>query len=630
MLKSRLVPPETALQLSNMTGAAAMLALLYFGREVLIPITLAIMLSLLIAPLVRANRRVGFGHTSSVVAAVLVLMLGVGVVGLVIGAQVVRMGSSLPQYEATVRDKLAALDQLTVGKLDSVAGPANRVFRWLSDEPSSAPSPSTSIVTPGNGRLQVEVHQPPARPIQILSRFASGIGGPLGTMGIVFVVLIFVLLEHEALRDRLISVIGRNDLRATTLAVNDAGERLSRFFLSQFAVNGGVGVLAGLGLALIGLPHAFLWGSMAAIMRFVPYVGLWIAALFATLLAAAISPTWTMAIMTVILFGAIEVVVSQLVEPKLYGHTTGLSPLAVVIAAIFWGWIWGPVGLVLSTPLTLCLVVAGRYIQPLHILEVLLGEVPALTLPENFYQRSLSGDSQEIIQGARSYVKRKSPAAYCDAVLLPALHLARMDFADRAITRTEQIKVGSAMSAVVQALTETPKFWHKVAGYSVIEGVNVGRQLREQRERESRKLAQRGQLLAGDKLILAVGLGSVVDEIATEILVRIMRMQNMDSRHLALDELDLAHELAPGQVGLLCFVTMQPELHRDKLEALMAHAARQWPDAELWAVFIPNPFESIPQPQTAPIGADQMLTTYESVVAKALVLTRKGDVTGLV
>ena len=190
--------------------------------------------------------------------------------------------------------------------------------------------------------IPVELHQPPLNPLQVIEKVLASVWVPLETAGIVLVVLVFVLLEREAVRDRFIRIAGGTDLRATTLALNDAGERLSRFFVSQFAVNLGVGAALWIGLAIIGLPHAMLWAALAAVLRFVPYVGIWIAALFATVLAAAVDPGWALAVVTLGLFVGVELVAGQLVEPQLFGHTTGLSPLSVIVAAIFLELALGP------------------------------------------------------------------------------------------------------------------------------------------------------------------------------------------------------------------------------------------------------------------------------------------------
>jgi hypothetical protein len=219
--------------------------------------------------------------------------------------------------------------------------------------------------------------------------------------------------------------------------------------VSQFAVNLGVGGAVAVGLTVLGLPHALLWAALSTVLRFVPYVGIWIAALFAAVLAAAVDPGWSLAFGTLGLFVIVELIAGQLIEPQLYGHTTGLSPLSVVIAAIFWSSLWGPIGLIVSTPFTLCLVVAGRHIKALSLLDILLGDNQALTMPQRFYQRALSADSDEIIASARTFLKRNSFATYCDVVLMPALYLARLDLQTGAITEEQQRRVRDAMVAVI-------------------------------------------------------------------------------------------------------------------------------------------------------------------------------------
>ena len=381
---------------SRIMTAGIVLALLYLGRSVLIPLALAIMLSLLVAPLVRTLRRLRVGRTSSVLIAVVastVLSMGVAAA---LGTQVLRIAESLPQYESNVQRKLKTLEELTIGPLRRLTDETSRLIEMR--EPAEAlPGRARDVerflpaVTPG-----VAMQDPPeptSQPLQIMGKLLTTIWGPLQFAGIVLLVLIFVLLEHESLRDRFIRLAGASDIRAATLALNDAGERLSRYFVSQFVVNLAFGMTIWIGLSVLRLPQALLCGMLAGVMRFVPYVGVGIAALFAAVLAFAVDPGWSLALSTVGVFILLDIVVGQLVEPHLYGHATGLSPLSVVVSAIFWSWLWGPVGLILSTPLTLCLLVAGRHMKGLGVLELLLGNAQPLTLPQRFYQRALSGRS---------------------------------------------------------------------------------------------------------------------------------------------------------------------------------------------------------------------------------------------
>ena len=328
----------------------------------------------------------------------------------------------------------------------------------------------------------MELHQPPRNSLQVIEKVLASVWVPLESTGIVLVVLVFVLLEREAVRDRFIRIAGGADLRATTFALNDAGERLSRFFVSQFAVDAD----AFDGLAVIGLPHAMLWAVLGAVLRFLPYVGIWIAALFATVLAAAVDPGWALATVTLGLFVGVELVAGQLIEPELFGHTTGTAPLSVIIAAIFWSWLWGPVGLIVSTPLTLCLVVAGRHIKALSLLDIMLGDNQALTMPQRFYRCALSADSDEIVASARAFLKRSPFRRVCDLVVMPALHLAGLDVQNRAISDEQLATVRNTIVAVIATLGSDgrSRIWRR-GRESVLDQPSAGRQLRQQREQSS-------------------------------------------------------------------------------------------------------------------------------------------------
>jgi predicted PurR-regulated permease PerM len=627
-LKDRPSRPD---RVAGILGTATVLALLYFGRDILIPITLAIILSLLITPVINRLRKLGLGQTISVAVAVLALAIALVAVGAVIGSQVIRIGVSLPQYASTIRGKLTVLDALTLGKMGELDGQAGQWMAQIENRHddgaahirtnTSASAPSTDTRTP----IPVEIYEQPRKPLQLLTRVVSSIWSPLETTGIVLVVLIFVLLEHEALRDRFIRLVGGNDLYGTTVAVNDAGARLSRFFVSQFAVNLAVGLLIWLGLSVLGLSQALLWGSMAAIFRFIPYIGVWITAFCATLLAAAISPGWSLAIMTLAMFFAIELIVSQLIEPKLYGHTTGLSPLSVVVAAIFWSWIWGPVGLILSTPLTLCLVVAGRYFRAFNIFEILLGEIRALTLPQNFYQRALSGDTHEIISSARQILKRKTLAAYCDSVLLPALHLAKADLDSNVISRSEQIKVGGAIAAVIEALGERRKWWQHYKPVSLLQDLELGRHLRHRREAAMGNSQGSFDVPEGS-IILAIGVGSPGDELAAEILVRILRNQDIDGRHITLHELLNAPPDARTEiVATYCVVSIEPITEQDQVKAILADLQARFPQVRQLALLISNPFEQSQQQDNEIEQRYNVVRTYEDAVQKCLEALRNPD-----
>jgi predicted PurR-regulated permease PerM len=563
---------------------ATVVALLYFGRDVLIPFTVALILSLLIAPLVRRLRRVGLGRVPSVLVSVLISALVVTATAGVLGTQVLHMAASLPQYERTIQQKLRNLDDMTVGRFNVLTSEATRL---IESRPVSAGSPAPSET--GFAPIPVELHQPRPVPLQIIAKVMASVWGPIEWTGIVLVVLLFVLLEHEALRDRFIRIAGGTNIRLTTIALNDAGERLSRFFISQFAVNLSVGAAIGLGLAVLGVPQATLWGALATLLRFVPYVGVWLAALLASVLAIAIVPGWSLALGTLGLFVAVELIAAQVVEPHLYGHTTGLSPLSVVVAAIFWSALWGPIGLVLSTPLTLCLLVIGRHIRALRFLELLLGDTQTLTLPQKFYQRALSGDAEEILVDARAFLKRDSFAAYCDLVLMPALHLGFLDHELGAISRDQQLKIRDLLVGVVSALSGEPKRLRRHR-LSVLDDEDPGRILRRHREQLTGTW-QGPVVVPPGSILLCLGVGSPADTIAAELLVRALREQGLDGRHVSNEDLD-AESRPPGAdpaaIAVAYVVSAFPSVECERSEQTIDRVRQHLPNAKVVPVFLPG------------------------------------------
>jgi predicted PurR-regulated permease PerM len=593
---------------------AIVLALLYLGRDVLIPLTLALMLSLLIAPLVRLLRRFGLWQTPAVLVAVLALAVALTAIAAALGTQVLRIAGSLPQYQDTIQQKLQNLDEMTVGRLNTLTREASRLIdRRRSAAPPGVPArvAQRPDLSPTSMPIPVELRAPPTDPFQIIRKVLASVWVPVETTGIVLVVLVFVLLEHEALRDRFILIAGGTHIRLTTLALNDAGARLSRLFVSQFAVNLGVGTAIGLGLAILGVPQSMLWGALAAILRFVPYVGVWIAALFSTALALAVVPGWSLAVSTLALFVLVEVIAGQFVEPQLYGHTTGLSPLSVVVAAIFWSSLWGPAGLILSTPLTLCVLVLGRHIKALSFLELLLGDAQALTLPQKFYERALSGDSREIIANARAFLKRNSLAEYCDFVLIPALHLGRLDYEIGVTSEDQQTKIRDVIVTVVSALgNASPRRSRRRPPVSVLDHESSGQALRHYRE----QLTGRWQgplAVPPGSVMICLGMGSAADDLAAELLVRILLENKLDARHFSIQEsdVDLPSGATPGGVAIVYLVNAFPGAERGSHEEVVERVRRLLPGALLVDVLLPG-MSGHPE-STRQIGkTDRVVTSF--------------------
>lgn len=450
------VPPQVAAAGAPSTGgltgvvvAVVIVTALYLGREVLVPITLAFLLSFVLSPLVALLRRIHLGRILSVVVSVIV---GLGIIvalGGAIGAQVADLAHDLPRYESTIETKVGALRTKATNAISPLIGTLRRELPGPAAgqaEPArtSPPSgqPASAQISGGQQPIPVVVTPPTPSAFKISETVLRPILNPLATFGIILVVTIFALLQKEDLRDRAIRLFGSRDLQRTTLAMNEAGRRLARYFLTQLAINTMFGIIVGTGLYFIGVPNPALWGISGALLRFIPYIGSWIAAALPLALAAATEPGWSMAIWTAVLYVVTELTMGQVVEPLVYGHSTGLSPLAVVVAAIFWTWLWGPIGLIISTPLTVCMVVLGRHIERLEFLDVLLGDRPALTPIENFYQRMLANDPDEVVDQAEAYLKTASLVSYYDDVALKGLQLAANDVLRGTMSRarTEQIR----------------------------------------------------------------------------------------------------------------------------------------------------------------------------------------------
>ena len=302
--------------------------------------------------------------------------------------------------------------------------------------------------------IPVEVRQPPPTALESIATLIAPLLHPLTTTGIVFIFVIFTLMQREELRNRLIKLAGTHDLQKTTGALDDAARRLSRFFLAQIALNSGIGLLVGVGLWLIGIPSAVLWGILAGILRFVPYIGTFISAIFPLALAVAVDPGWTLLLWTLGVFFILEPIAGHLFEPLLYGKSTGLSPLAVVLSATFWTSLWGPIGLVLATPLTVCLVVLGRHVDSLKFIDVMFGNRPALSPPEVFYQRMLADDPAEVIDKAEEYLDERSLTSYYDDVALKGLKLAQTDLDRGALDATNLARIRNAVAELVEEFAD--------------------------------------------------------------------------------------------------------------------------------------------------------------------------------
>src|ERR1700719_245065 len=395
--------------------AVIIIAVLYLGREIFVPISLAILLSFVLAPLVGILQRIHVPRGLAVVGVVIFAFALIFAMGGLLASQLTQLAGDLPRYQSTITEKIQSFRDTKAGRgtLERASDMLKDLGKEL-DKPKDAASAraSSSIVGPKDPGSQapvpVEVRQPDPGALESLRTLISPLVHPLATTGIIIIFVIFILLQREDLRNRLIRLAGSYDLQRTTAALDDAAGRLSRLFLTQLLVNGAFGAVIGTGLWLIGVPSALLSGLLETVRRLLPYIGAVIAAAFPLALAVAVDPGWSMLLWTLALFLVVEPVVGHVIEPMVYGHSTGLSPVAVVASATFWTALWGHIGLVLATPLTVCLVVLGRHVERLEFLDVMFGDRPALSPPEIFYQRMLAGDPTEAAEKAEQFLKERS------------------------------------------------------------------------------------------------------------------------------------------------------------------------------------------------------------------------------
>jgi len=408
---------------------------LYFAREILIPFAFALILTFLLTPVVALLQRLHTGRVVSVLTMTLLSIAVLGGIGWLIADQLVDVANQLPLYRQNIHAKIEAFHIPVTGQLGKATESVQEIVRELASPGVASPA------SPSRGQTHKQPNVPPATvspmPVRIVQPPTSGwaqlrdlgtpVLAPLGRAGFVGIFTVFMLLKREDLRNRLLRLAGLGQLNLMTQALNDAAGRVSRYLLMLFLVNAGFGTLFGFGLFLIGVPNAVLWGVVAGILRIVPYVGTLVAATLPIALSLAAFDGWLRPLLVFLLVAGLELIVANFVEPWLYGVHVGISSLALLVAAVFWAVLWGPAGLILSTPLTVCLVVLGRYVPQLSFLHILLGDEPVLAAEAQIYQRLLAMDQLEAHTVVGQFLKGRPLVELYDLVLIPALGMAEQD-----------------------------------------------------------------------------------------------------------------------------------------------------------------------------------------------------------
>jgi predicted PurR-regulated permease PerM len=414
-------PDELAKQswISTMASTAIVIAALYMAKSLLVPLTLAVLLSFLLMPVCDWLERGRLGRIPAVLMTAILGFTMLGVMAWVAVVQMTHLSPKLPEYQTNIQAKLSSVNEYAANKWSQITKKtpgvvANPLIPAKVDEPKG----TTELP------YSVRVLSTPMSPMQVFGGMFGTLLETVGTIGIVIVLVVFFLILREDLRDRFIHLVGKGHVTVTTQMLEDANMRVSRYLSMLFLVNAAFGISVGIGLYLIGVPSAILWGILATALRFIPYVGVWIAAAMPMALSMAISTGWTAPLLTAGLFVVLELFNYNVLEPWLYGKHTGVSAAAILVAAVFWLWLWGPIGLLLATPLTVCLLVIGKHVPQLSFLDVLLGNEPVFEPKKRIYQRLVAGDQEEADEVLEDLLEHSPLAEVYDAVLIPALALA--------------------------------------------------------------------------------------------------------------------------------------------------------------------------------------------------------------
>jgi predicted PurR-regulated permease PerM len=556
---------------SNAVTAAIVVAALYFAREVLVPIVLAGLLSFILTPPMLRLQSLGLGRVAAVTAVTLISFAVLAGLGVVMTGQFAQFVDDLPRYEVNLEGKIKSLqEKATSGPIvQSVEKVLERLREPLQRGPSATEAdPAPALATPAQPPPTVIMRQPATTPFVIASELLSPLVAPIATAGIVIVFVVFILLQREDLRDRLIWLAGARDLRRTTIALDEAGSRLSRYFLALTAINATFGLLVGVGLWLIGIPNFVLWGLLAMMLRFLPYIGGPLSAVFPMILATAIDPGWWKLVSTGALYVVLELGAGQLVEPLLFGRSAGMSPLAVIIAATFWTWLWGPIGLILSIPLTLLLVVLGRHVERFSFLAVLFGDAPPLTPAEGFYHKVVSGHVHEATEQAYTLLHEQSLIAYYDEVALPGLRLFQGDLNQELLPPENIARIVATIDKIIELANDYED--------SNDEGA-------EAHDASAPDSPLDPEPVKSDALVLCVAGRSPFDRSAADMLSQLLARQSVETRIVPTEQLSPSRlpDLARDAVAIACLSYIATEQIPGHLRLTIRRLRRLFPGVKI-------------------------------------------------
>jgi len=575
---------------------------IYFGKPVLMPLALAVLLSFALAPLVALLRHIRLGSIPSVLLSLCVALVLIAAVGTFVGSQLAGLARDLPSYQNNIARKIVSIrgsaSDGTLSRLNRTIQALGAQISGGRDHPSTVAGGATTEDTP----VPVVIQRESIAPWELAQNILGPLLEPLGLVALVLVFVGFILLQKDDLRDRFVRLAGSRDMQRTTVALDEAASRLSRYLFLQTAINGCFGIVIGSGLWLIGIPHAGLWGLIGMLFRFVPYVGVPIAFLFPAILAVAVDPNWSMLVWVMALFGGIEAVIGQMIEPFVYGRSMGLSAVAVVVAAVFWTWLWGPLGLLLSTPLTMCFVVLGRHIEGLKFLDVMLGDQPALAMEESLYLRMLAEDPDDATDDAEEFLREHSLSAYYDEVAAKALMLAQADVNRGVLDPLRQTRIRDAIKGLIENLSD----------------------------REDHSAARTlGDIPASwrDTPVLCIAGRGPLDEAAALLLVDMLKKYGVGARVASSDQASAAqiNDLNVDGVRLACVSYLEPGSYKNA-RYQVRRLRKRMPDVPVMAIFWgigSDPSRYLDSVEAT--ECDVVTTGLKETIHHVLAFARRGD-----
>lgn len=594
--------PNTNSGSATLISVVIVVAVLYFARVVFIPLALAILVSFLLAPLVTRLRRWGVWRVPAVLIAVNVAFVAIAAFGFLMAVQLTELGHKLPEYEQNIHNKWKSIRESSSG----VVGHISKIMHEFNQELSPA-APGGQPTAGGQKPVPVEIQHGPFSPLQMAPKVLGSVASLLLTTVIVIVFVIFMLLQKEDLRDRIIRLMGAGQLNATTKALDEAGERVSRYLLAQLIVNVAYGIPAGVALYFLGVPNPVLWGMLAALLRYIPYLGIWIAAFMPAAVLFAVDPSWIKPFSVFGIYFGIDLIMYNFVEPWVYGSTTGMTPLAILVAAVFWTWLWGAVGLLLATPLTVCLAVLGRYVPSLRFLGVLLSDEPVLTPEKRFYQRLLADDVEEAAGVAEEFLKGKSLEKLYDVVIIPALRLAHEDRRVGKLDDEQQQSVFNDARLLVEDIGSRAQ---EIIG----ERSGVGSEA-------NGNGAAGGRAPSAKVEVLSLPARSRADEIAALMLAQLLDAHGVPARATSASALasERLESVAQEKIGLVCVSTVPPDgyLHA---RYLCKRLREEFPQMKIVAVIlVPGSGDEVKH-REPPMPSDEIAVTLTEAVTQVCAL----------